>query len=107
MEQCKKYVLSILQYTDANKQVFPEKMYNATLNLADTVTGRMRQFKDALSGKADPYNWSMQRQHFNLVQRLRQQEPEKYKALVFFATIYPTLSYEDRKKRLVAFFQTF
>ena len=107
MEQCKNYVLSILQYTDANKQVFPEKMYNATVDMVGNITVRMRQFKDALSGKADPFNTSMQVQHFNLVQQLRLNNPDKYQQLVFFATIYPTLSYDQRRKRLVAFFKAF
>ena len=107
LELCRNYVLSILQYADANKQVFPEKMYNATVDLVGDVAIRMRQFKDALSGKADPYNTSMQIQHFNLAQDLRLKNPEKYKQLVFFATIYPTMTFQERQKRLLAFFQEF
>jgi hypothetical protein len=49
----------------------------------------------------------MQIQHFNLAQDLRLKNPEKYKQLVFFATIYPTMTFQERQKRLLAFFQEF
>jgi hypothetical protein len=107
MERCKRYVLSILKYEDNIKHVLPERLYVGVSDLAQAVAVKMRTFGDALTGKANPFGSSMQMQHFNLVQHMRLNEPEKYKQLVYFSTIYPTFTYEERKKHLISFFQKF
>lgn len=48
----------------------------------------------------------MQIQHFKLVEHLRHNDPEKYKQLYFFATIYPTLDYDDQVVQLEKFIKT-
>jgi hypothetical protein len=85
----------------------PEKLYNNTMVMASEIAKKMRLYGDALVGKANPIYVSIQDQHFRLLQRLRLQEPEKYKKLVNFATIYPTLNFNDQSKYLVSFFQDF
>ncbi len=107
MEQCKKYVKSILEYVHAHKQDVPEKLYKETLGMASAITFKMRAYGDAMTGKRDPTMVSMLIQHFKIVENLRHTQPEKYKQLVFFATIYPTLDPTDQTTQLETFFKGF
>lgn len=107
IEQCKKYIIDILDYANNYKSDVPAKLYDNTLNMAAEIAKKMRSYGDALSGKANPTTVSIQEQHFKLLQHLRLQEPEKYKSLVFFATIYPTLKFNDQAIYLVKFFKDF
>ena len=107
MEQCKKYVRSILEYVHAHKQDIPEKLYKETRDMAVAIASKMRSYGDAMAGRYDSTTLSMLIQHFKLVEDLRHNQPEKYKQLVFFATIYPTLDYDDQPAQLDAFFQAF
>ena len=106
MEQCRKYVTEILDYVHAHKQDVPEKIYKNTRDLAVTVATKMRAFGDAMAGKINSNYVSMQIQHFKLVDNLRRNQPDKYKQLCFFATIYPTLDYDDQQVQLEKFMMT-
>ena len=106
MEQCRKYVTDILNYVHAHKQDVPEKIYKNTRDLAVTVATKMRAFGDGMAGRLDSNYVSMQIQHFKLVEHLRHNDPEKYKQLYFFATIYPTLDYDDQVVQLEKFIKT-
>jgi hypothetical protein len=101
----KAYVDAILMY--ATKQKIPNQVYNSTRELATTIASKMRIYSDAMSGKNDPSNVSILLQHYNVIESLRSNEPEKYKQLVFFSTIYPTLSYDDQRVQILAFFNGF
>lgn len=107
MQQCKDYIVNILDYIDKTKNILPERLYVGINDLANTTAIKMRDFGDALTGKADPHNSTMQIQHFKIIQNLRLNFPEKYKQLVFFATIYPTLNYDARKTQILSFFKKF
>jgi hypothetical protein len=91
----------------AAKSDFSEKIYNSTNNLAIGVVGKMREYGDALAGKADSNTVTMLKQHFNMVEDLRKNNPSKYKKLVYFAFVYPTLSFDNQAKQLVSFFMDF
>ena len=74
------------------------------------VTGialKMREYSDAMSGKGSVSTVSILMPHFKLVEKLRRNNPNKYKQLVFFATIYPTLSYDERHTQILAYFNGF
>jgi hypothetical protein len=57
-------------------------------------------------GKTDPTNVIMAKEHFAMLQDMRKNQPEKYKKLVFFATIYPSIRFADQKTQLATFFKT-
>jgi len=101
----KAYIDAVLLY--ATKQKIPSAIYDATRELATSIAAKMRIYSDAMAGKIDPTNVSVLLQHYNLMQNLRTTRPDKYKQLVFFANVYPTLSYDDQRIQILAFFNGF
>lgn len=86
---------------------FPEQLYENIMDMAESVTKKMRTFGEGLQGKLDPVNLSIQSQNFKVINSLRLNNPSKYKNLVHFATVYPGLSYDDKKKQLETYFTNF
>jgi len=101
----KKYIDQVLVY--ARKHNIPETVYQKTRDMATEIALKMREYSDAMAGKGSVSTVSILVPHFTLLEKLRKNNPEKYKQLVYFATIYPTLGYDDRQAQLVSFFKDF
>jgi hypothetical protein len=112
-EKCKTLVFDVLKIARekasavAKTTQIPEKLYTNTMDLANTIASKIRNINDNMVGKADPANVTISNAHFSLLQDLRTKQPEKYKKLVYFGTIYPTIKFQDQKPQLTTFFKSF
>jgi len=82
----------------------PRKFQDEVIDMSKSIQKKLREYSEVASFKTDPQYLSMEKKHFDFVQNLRKTNPEKYKSLVYFATVYPTLDIDDQRKAAISFF---
>jgi len=81
----------------------PNKVRLEIVDMAKSIQRKIRDYADAVSFKNDPAYLNIDRQHFRYLENLRHSQPEKYKQLVYFAQVYPTLDIDDQETAIVSF----
>jgi hypothetical protein len=95
--KCAAFVGSVYQIASD----MPGQMYNSVVKAGGEVAKSLRGYTDALQGKGDPSNVVLAKVHFAFIEKIRNNEPEKYKALLAFANKYPSIPYDDQPMRLI------
>lgn len=85
----------------------PSMFMKDIIDMSKGIQKKMREYCDAVSGKNQTQYVSMNKQYFLYVDNLRKNEPEKYKRLVYFATIYPTLDIDVQGEALTKFLEDY
>ena len=84
----------------------PDTIYNEIVDMAKTIQKKMREYSDATSGRMDPEYVMLVKPHMEFLNKLRLKEPNKYKDLVYFASIYGTLDIDVQPKALASFMES-
>lgn len=89
------------------KNSIKTKMIDEISNLAKTLQLKIRQYGESMGGHNEDAYISLAKRHFNYLQNLRQTNPLKYKKLIYFATIYPTMDIDKQEESTKHFFNDF
>ena len=96
-KKCAAFVGSVYQIASD----MPGQMYTSVVKAGGDVAKSLRGYTDSLQGKGDPTNVVLAKVHFAYIEKLRNNEPEKYKTLLAFANQYPSIPYDDQPMRLI------
>lgn len=82
-------------------------MIDEITRMAKTLQLKMREYSETMGGYKSKDFITIKKIHFDLLDNLRKTNPNKYKELVFFATIYPTMDIDKQEISLTQFFSGF
>jgi hypothetical protein len=85
----------------------PSMFMKDVIDMSKGIQKKMREYCDAVSGKNQTQYVSLNKKYFDYIENLKKGNPEKYKRLVYFATIYPTLDIDDQNSALTDFLKDY
>lgn len=88
----------------------PTIVENETIDMSKSIAYRLHQCGDIFSGKNEDASKAfaeIDKKHFDLLQNLRTQQPEKYTKLADVAKLVSTLSETQQAPVITAFIQEF
>lgn len=96
-----KQVLNVVMkqlYSSTNAMVeliniVPRRIYTGSMELTNSIAGKLQEYGDAVSGKNHPASKSfvsMIKTHYDYAENIRKNNPQEYKKLVKFSVMFNT-----------------
>lgn len=73
----------------------PETFYKEVIDMSKTIQLKMRQYTDSINGRNNK-DLSLAKVHMEFLNKLRLNNPNSYRNLVYFAYIYKTLDIDEQ-----------